>query len=854
MLESQQRAVTSFPPLDLFAGGGEMGRRIRETDWAATPLGAAAEWPAPLRAALRIVLASHEPLGLWWGADCTFFYNDACKALLGAEEPSALGRPAPSAWLEGPSQISVVIDRDGMPLEAHFTLALSPVPGESGGLGGVLCMFSDVTRAVLLERRIHLLERATNASASAAELAATKEELALQVERLTKLHALALRLGGMTEIGPMLQAILDTAVDAQGADFGLVWLHDPASNALVVEASRNFDARGLKHFGHVAPGPGGGAAGNAFARHCRWIIEDVYSDPGFEAFRDGARAAGFRSVHSTPIVTRAGALLGVISVHFAARHRPSQRDMQVADVCARHAADAIEAFRSQERLRESERLYRAIGESIDYGVWVCDAEGRNTYASESFLKLIGMTQEQCSGDGWGEILHPDDRDGAFAAWRECVRTGGKWDIEHRVRGVDGKWHSVLARGVAVRNDRGSIVAWAGIHLEIDRLKQVEEELRELDQRKDEFLATLAHELRNPLAPIRNGLEVMRLAAANPPTVEKARGMMERQLAHMVRLVDDLLDVSRVSRGKIELRREEVELAAVLESALETSQPLMADRRHELVAVIPGDRIAIDGDLTRLAQVFGNLLNNAAKYTEPGGRIELAVIQHGGEVEVAIRDNGIGIPPDMQARVFDVFTQVDRSLEKAQGGLGIGLSIAKRLVEMHGGTIRVRSDGHGKGSEFVVRLPGKDRARERALDVPQPRAVAEGPRHRILVADDNPDTAETLSLMLGVMGHDIRVAHSARESIDAAAQFLPRIIFLDIGMPRMNGYEACQRIRAQPGGRDAYIVALTGWGQEEDRARAKAAGFDRHLVKPVEPLALEGLIRGLPPQESGASAA
>ena len=827
-----------------------MGRRIRDTDWAATPLGIARDWPAPLSAALRIVLASRQPLCLWWGADCTLLYNDACKPLLGADEPSALGRPAPCEWLEGPSQVSVVIDRDGTPAEGHYTLALSPVPGENGGLGGVLCMFSDVTRAVLLERRIHLLERATSASDSAAELAATKDELALQVERLTKLHALALRLGGMTEIGPMLQAILDTAVDAQDADFGLVWLHDRPSNALVVEASRNFDAQALQHFRRVAPGRSGGGAGNAFARHCRWIIEDVDSDPDFEAFRGGAHAAGFRSVHSTPIVTRSGVLLGVISVHFAARRRPSQRDMQVADVCSRHAADAIEAFRSQEALRESERLYRAIGESIDYGVWVCDAEGRNTYVSESFLKLIGMTQEQCSGYGWGEVLHPEDRERTFAAWSECVRAGGNWDVEHRVHGVDGRWHSVLARGVPVRNDCDDVVAWAGINLEIDRLKQVEEELRELDTRKDEFLATLAHELRNPLAPLRNGLEVMRLAAANPPTVEKARGMMERQLAHMVRLVDDLLDVSRVSRGKIELRREEVELAAMLRSAIETSQPLMADRRHELVVEIPAARVAVDGDMTRLVQVFGNLLNNAAKYTEPGGRIELGVEVLGGEVEVAIRDNGIGIPFEMQTRVFDVFTQVDRSLEKAQGGLGIGLSIAKRLVEMHGGSIRVRSDGHGKGSEFVVRLPVKV-AHEPAAAAPQARAGVPGPRHRILLADDNPDTAETLAIMLGVMGHDVRVTHSAPEAIDAAAQFLPGIILLDIGMPRMNGYEACEKIRAQPGGRDAFIVALTGRGQEEDRERARAAGFDRHLVKPVEPLTLQEMIRGLARREGGA---
>ncbi len=681
-----------------------MGRRIRETDWAPTPLGNPSEWPAALRSALRIVLASREPLCLWWGADCTVFYNDSCKPLLGADATADLGGPAPATWLEGPSQIAVVIDRDGAPVEAHYKLALSPVPGESGALGGVLCMFSDISRAVLLERRLDLLERATQASDTAAELAATKDELALQVERLTKLHELALRLGGMTEIAPMLQSILDTAVDAQGADFGLVWLHDPHSNSLVVEASRNFDALALQLFQRVPIGTAGGPAGNAFASHCRWIIEDVDTEADFVAYRERAHAVGFRSVHSTPIITRSGALLGVISVHYAPKHRPSQRDMQVADVCARHAADALEACRGQQALRDSERLYRAIGESIDFGVWVCDATGRNTYASESFLKLTGLTQAQCSGDGWAAILHPEDRERTIAAWKECVRTGGDWDVEHRVRGVDGRWHPVLARGVPVRDDRGDVVAWAGINLKIERLKQVEEELRELDQRKNEFLATLAHELRNPLAPLRNGLEVMRLAAANPATVEKARGMMERQLAQLVRLVDDLLDVSRVSRGKIVLQLADIDLAAVLHVAMETSQPLMDDRGHQLIADIPPGPIKVNADATRLSQVFGNLLNNAAKYTESGGRVELAVRVVGAEVEISIRDNGIGIPREMQPRVFDIFTQADRTQEKAQGGLGIGLSIAKRLVEMHGGSLGVQSAGPGTGSEFTVRLP------------------------------------------------------------------------------------------------------------------------------------------------------
>ena len=678
-----------------------------------------------------------------------------------------------------------------------------------------------------------------------AELAVTREELAAQVESLTHLHELAMRLGGISDLRPALEAILDTAVRAQEADFGIVWLHEPGSGSLVAEVSQGFSEESLLEFARVLPGTAGGSTGNAFAHRRRWVVDDTETDSLFEPHREAARRAGFRAVHSTPIVTRAGALLGVLSVHFARRHSPSRRDMQVADVCARHAADSIEAYHGRQALRESERLYRAIGESIDYGVWVCDPEGRNLYQSESFLRLVGKTAEEHGGFGWLDVLHPDEREENARAWKECARSGAMWSSEQRVRGADGEWHPILVRAVPVRGERGEIEAWAGISLDISEMKMVENELRELDQRKNEFLATLAHELRNPLAPLRNGLEVMRLAGNNTAAVEKARAMMERQLGQMVRLVDDLLDVSRVSRGKIELRREHVELSSVLTNALETSQPLMAARGHEFVVDLSDDRVMVNADVTRLSQVFWNLLSNAAKYTEPGGRIELALRASGDEVAVSIKDNGIGIPRDMQSRVFDIFTQVNRSLEKSQGGLGIGLSIAKRLVEMHGGTITVKSDGHRQGSEFVVRLPAKVEPRPRAAGSGAPRSVAKGPRHRILVADDNADSAMTLSLMLEVMGNEVLVANDGQEAVELAASFQPDTILMDIGMPRMNGYDACEAIRAHPWAAGIYMVALTGWGQDEDKIRSREAGFDRHLVKPVEPLTLERLIQGLP---------
>jgi PAS domain S-box-containing protein len=688
---------------------------------------------------------------------------------------------------------------------------------------------------------VNMLVDITPRKEAEAELSATRNQLATQVEGLTQLHELAMCLGGITELQPALEAILAAAVEGQGADFGLVWLHDAESGQLVAQASRNFDAQSLLLFTRIPPGSLGGSAGHAFASSRRWIVADTEADASFEPYRPAARRAGFRAVHSTPIVTRSGTLLGVISVHYKRPRVPLRREMQLADVCARHAADAIEAYGAQQRLRESERLYRAIGESIDFGVWVCDATGRNVYQSESMLKLLGRSAEEHRSAGWGDVLHPEEREAFRAAWAQCVKDGTPWDSEQRILGADGAWHPILVRGSPVRNERGQIVSWAGIALDIARLKHVETELRELDQRKNEFLATLAHELRNPLAPLRNGLEVMRLASSDAQTVEKARGMMERQLAQMVRLVDDLLDVSRVSRGRIELRRADVELGTVLRNALETCQPMMDERGHKLVANLPRERFIIHGDVTRLSQVFWNVLNNAAKYTACGGRVELTVTGGAGEVEVSVKDNGVGIPAHMLGQVFDIFTQLDRSLEKSQGGLGIGLSIARRLVQMHGGTIEARSAGHGKGSEFVIRLPARVEAAP-AMAEPPARAAAPGAaRKRILIADDNPDSAMTLSIMLEVMGNEVSVARDGDEAVAMAEALHPDAILLDIGMPKLNGYEACERIRARAWAAQTFIVALTGWGQEEDKARSRDAGFDRHLVKPVEPATLEKMI-------------
>jgi PAS domain S-box-containing protein len=374
-----------------------------------------------------------------------------------------------------------------------------------------------------------------------------------------------------------------------------------------------------------------------------------------------------------------------------------------------------------------------------------------------------------------------------------------------------------------------------------------EELRQGDRRKDEFLATLAHELRNPLAPLRNGLHIMRLAGDDPAAVEQARAMMERQLQQLVRLIDDLLDVSRITRNKLILRKERADLATVLRNAVEISRPLIEAAGHELTVTLPNEPIPVDADVTRLAQVFSNLLNNAAKYTDRGGRVWLTVEREGSAAVVTVKDTGVGIPAEHLPHVFEMFAQVDRSLERSQGGLGLGLAVVRRLVELHGGKVAAHSEGPDKGSAFVVRLPVSDGGpAERQPPTAEGGSKAAGRQFKVLVVDDNADTAASLSTMLRIMGHDVCTAHDGAQAVDAAAAYRPDMVLLDIGLPKLNGYEAARRIREQPWGKDMKLIALTGWGQEEDRRRAKEAGFDEHVVKPVEPAALEQLLVTLCP--------
>src|SRR6185503_9190343 len=380
----------------------------------------------------------------------------------------------------------------------------------------------------------------------------------------------------------------------------------------------------------------------------------------------------------------------------------------------------------------------------------------------------------------------------------------------------------------------------------DLERRVEERTRELaarDRQKDEFLAMLGHELRNPLAPIRNALEILKLEKVPEESRTQAHGLIERQVQHLVRLVDDLLDVSRIMQGKIELRHERIELAAVVERAIDTAQPVLDARGHRLEVSLPPQRVYLHGDLIRLAQVLGNLLVNAAKYTERAGRIILTATVARDQLVLSVRDNGIGISAELLPRVFDFFVQGSRSLERSQGGLGIGLTLVKRLVEMHGGTVTAHSAGLGKGSEFVVDLPLPDQAagseRSGVIDA----AAVGGRRRRVLVVDDNVDAAESAAALLSIWGHQVRTVHDGLSVMRHVKEFRPEIVLLDIGLPGKNGYDVARELRQLPDSPVRMVAAMTGYGQEQDRRRSAEAGFDVHLTKPLDLERLRELLVG-----------
>ena len=488
---------------------------------------------------------------------------------------------------------------------------------------------------------------------------------------------------------------------------------------------------------------------------------------------------------------------------------------------------------------ERQNFVTLVESSTDF-IGMCDMEGIPFFVNRAGLEMVGLESiEQARRTPVTDFFFPEDQDLIMNEFFPKVLREGHGEIEIRFRHFktgEARW--MAYKVLMLMDTAGKPVGYATVSQDVTHQRQLADNLRRLaadlsatDQRKNEFIATLAHELRNPLAPMSNMLEVLKRAEGDPTILQRAHETFARQLDQMVRLVDDLLDLSRITHDRLELRRSEVELTPVIQQAIEVARPLMDASGHRLTVDLPDEPIYLNADRVRLAQVFGNLLNNSSKYTKPNGNISIIAKRIDGEVVVTVNDDGAGIPREKLDSIFDMFMQVDETSERSRGGLGIGLTLVKRLTEMHGGSIEAKSEGEGKGSEFIVRLPIVTRS---SVTTAEPVVETKSPSdRRILIVDDNRDSADSLAMLLAITGNKTYLAHDGIEALEAFERHRPEVVLLDIGLPKLDGHEVCRRIRAQAWGKDIVVIALTGWGQDDDRRKSEEAGFNGHLVKPVD---------------------
>ena len=673
------------------------------------------------------------------------------------------------------------------------------------------------------------------------QLTRAKAELSQQVDDLDQLHELSTHLLDADTLREQLQMILVTVAHFHGCGRGLVSLLDPADRKLKLETSIGLSPDAVARLSSIPLGVG--ASGVACQQRERVVVADIEVDERFVNYRELARREGFRAVHSTPLLSQQGDVLGAITVHLDHPREATERERALADICARKAAVLSERARVQSALEESQGRFRAVLETSAVPfIVLTPLHGDNgeiadfswNYMNRAAAEARERLPEELLGRRLTEVLPRSWIESeAFQNYVAVARDGltREFETRTRLRGVEG-WVHCIASPM-----RESVAVWFN---DITDRKKSEQLLREADRRKDEFLATLAHELRNPLAPIRQAALLSTAPQATEAQKRWSQEVIERQVQHMALLLDDLLDVSRITRGVLSLRKTVCELSAVVASAVETARPAIDAMGHELAIELPRGPVSFEADPLRIAQVVANLLTNAAKYTDRGGHIRLVAQRHGNDIVIEVSDDGIGIATGAMPEVFRMFSQLHSANERSSAGLGIGLALSKGLVELHGGDIAVRSAGPGAGSTFTVRLPAGEPLRDEANRPALPAAATAQTPRKVLIADDNRDAADSLAALLQLDGHETRLSFDGNEALSAWQHFDPDICLFDIGMPGRNGYELARAIRGLPGGERPVLIAITGWGQENDRQLALEAGFNHHLTKPVDPQRLSAL--------------
>lgn len=694
-------------------------------------------------------------------------------------------------------------------VERFVDFVFQPIRDAAGTVNGIFVQGVDVTDRVAAERRTQALAELSE------RFRALQDPLELQFAA---------------------SEILGRALAASRVGFGTI---DPVAETLRVE--RDWTADGVETLAGELQLRDYGSFIDNLKRGEFISIADVRLDARTAPAAHALEARSARSFVNVPVLEQ-GQLVAVLFVHHAAERAWNAEEHGFIRDVAERTRVATERARAEVALRESEAKFRTIADAMPQMVWSTQPDGHHDYYNQQWYDFTGVPAGSTDGAGWNGMFHPEDQAHAWAVWRHSLATGQPYEIEYRLRHRSGDYRWVLGRALPVRNQEGAIVRWMGTCTDIHEQKRAQEELLANSRRKDDFLAMLAHELRNPLAPINTAAHLLRAAPSDAAKVERSADIIGRQVRHMTELVDDLLDVSRVTRGLVELERAPVELKVVLGSAIEQVRPLIEARGHQLTTRMASGDVHVLGDRTRLVQVMSNLLNNAAKYTPPNGALSLSMVV-GEQVEVRVADNGTGIDAQLLPHVFDLFTQGERTPDRSQGGLGLGLALVKSLVELHGGRVAAESEGRGRGSRFTVTLP--------RLALPAPAPVpppAVNERHpaaharRVMVVDDNKDAADTLGMLLESLGHEVRVLHDPAQALDAVAAAPVDVFILDIGLPGMDGYALSRRLRAHPHASSATYIALTGYGSTHDRQRGSDAGFERYLVKPADLAELARLLQ------------
>jgi PAS domain S-box-containing protein len=802
-------------------GESDVRRLLREHDWSTSPLGPPDGWPPELATAVSMTFSSAFPMFIAWGPELRFLYNDAYTTILGAKHPAAFGAPFQQVWAEIWPDLVPIVDRalsnksayfEDLPLtmERHgfreptwFTFSYSPLHDGLGRVVGMYCTVIETTNRVQAERR----------AAFELTLADALRPLASADDAIRKgCTLLGLELGMARVLYGEADDGLDTLSVAR--DWSRPGVAGVAGHTFSIDAF----------------GPELGRAGRAGEI---LAVADVRTDPRTAARQGTYLALGIHACLAVPL-RKGGRLQAFLVLGLDRPHAWTDAEEALARGTAERIRTAVDLARVQTTLREERDRSRTILDTIAEGFMLLDRDWTVLQINPAGQRIAHLDPDDIIGrnhwDVWPEAIDSE----AGRMYRRAMRDRVAGTAEYRQRLPDGVeiWCEVRAYPTA----DGGLVSF---FRDITERKAAEDKLRSADRRKDEFLAMLAHELRNPLAPISAAADLLRIGRLDEARVRQSSAIIGRQVRHMTSLVDDLLDVSRVTRGLVTLARAPVAARTIVDEAIEQVRPMFEARRQHLAVDIADPDATVLGDKARLVQVLANLLNNAAKYTPEGRRIDVAAFVDAarGRLLLTVRDEGIGMEPELTGHVFDLFTQAQRSVDRAQGGLGLGLALVKNLVELHGGTAACTSPGLGQGSTFEVALPLMEAAAPQASPATEARTagtVAGGRRPlRVLVVDDNVDAAATLGMLLEACGYLVDVEHDSHRALDHARQQRPDVALLDIGLPDMDGNELARRLRADAQTGAIVLVAVTGYGQEQDRRAAFEAGFDHHLVKPVD---------------------